>query len=81
MSKKCPYCNSELELGYIQCRDGITWSKKKRLVAALPSFNSSSVVLAKGGGMLSGSVVEAYCCKKCKKVIIDYNNLNQIALE
>lgn len=74
MSKKCPYCNTEMELGYIQCRDGVTWSKKKSPIAALSSLSSSSVVLASGGGPFSGASAEAYNCAKCKIIIINYNS-------
>lgn len=27
---KCPYCQQEMEPGYIQCRDGVYWSEKER---------------------------------------------------
>lgn len=26
---KCPYCNDEMNQGYIQCRDGLYWTPKK----------------------------------------------------
>lgn len=66
---KCPYCDMEMELGYIQCRDGVYWNDKKRIVAAIPPM---------GGIKLSsnetpfGATASAYCCPKCKKIIIDY---------
>lgn len=41
MSMKCPYCNSEMILGYIQCRDGVSWSEKMRLIAAIPPLSNS----------------------------------------
>ncbi len=72
MDKKCPYCNNEMELGYIQCRDGVSWTKEKTPVAALSFLSSSAVILASGGGPLSGAVIEAYRCPSCKKIIIDY---------
>ncbi len=73
MSKKCPYCSNELDLGYIQCRDNIAWIKKKQPIAALSSFSNSSIILASGGGVFSGVAVKAYCCPQCKKIIIDYS--------
>ena len=72
MSMKCPYCNSEMILGYIQCRDGVSWSEKMRLIAAIPPLSSSSIILSSGEGAFSGSAVEAYRCAECKKIIIDY---------
>lgn len=38
MSKICPYCGGELLTGYIQSRDGVCWSEKKKLVSALPGL-------------------------------------------
>ena len=32
---KCPYCGEEMQLGCIQCRDGVYWSEKERVIAAL----------------------------------------------
>ncbi len=69
---KCPYCNNEMDLGYIQCRDGVTWTPKKQLVAALSFLGKGSVPLANGADDNS-RVVYAYKCGECKKVIIDYS--------
>ena len=48
---KCPYCEKEMELGYIQCRDGIHWSAKKMFVAALSAFGKDSFPLVNGAGI------------------------------
>ena len=69
---KCPYCSEEMELGYIQCRDGVTWTPKKQLVAALSSLGRGSVSLTNGAASNSQTVY-AYKCGKCKKVMIDYS--------
>ena len=67
----CPYCGKEMDLGYIQCRDGVTWTSKKRLVAALSSLGSDSLPL-KNGAQDNSRAVYAHKCKDCKKIIIDY---------
>ena len=67
----CPYCNNEMELGYIQCRDGVTWTPKKQLVAALSILGKGSVSLENGAAENSRTVY-AYHCNECKKVVIDY---------
>ena len=69
---KCPYCNKEMELGYIQCRDGVTWTPKKQLVAALSAWGKDSVSL-ENGAAYNPRTVYAYKCGACKKVIIDYS--------
>lgn len=69
---KCPFCNAEMKLGYIQCRDGVTWTPKKQLIAALSVLGKDSVSLANGAADTS-SAVYAYKCAACKKVIIDYS--------
>lgn len=65
-----------MELGYIQCRDGVSWSKKKRALAAMPLPNNSRVILATSSGPFAGASVEAYICVECQKVIIDYSDEN-----
>ena len=73
---KCPYCNKEMELGYIQCRDGVTWTPKKQLVAALSFLGKGSISLENGAADNSRTVY-AYKCGTCKKVVIDYSADNQ----
>lgn len=67
---KCPYCQKEMELGYIQCRDGVNWTPKKQLVAALSCFGKDSLSLENGEG--HNRAVIAYRCGDCEKIIIDY---------
>lgn len=70
---KCPYCGKEMEQGFIQCRDGVSWQKKERLIAALPGLAKDSVILARDhGSLLSGAAAIAYHCQTCKKIVIDY---------
>ena len=68
---KCPYCEREMEQGYIQCRDGVTWTAKRQPIAALSSFGKDSVSLANGAAKHSRTVF-AHRCRNCKKVIIEY---------
>lgn len=69
----CPYCGKEMEKGFIQCRDGVSWQKKERLIAALPGLSKGSVILARShGSLFSGAAAIAYHCSGCKKIVIDY---------
>ena len=68
---KCPYCGKEMELGYIQCRDGVYWTSKKVFFAAFSQFGKDSLSLENGAGV-SRTVVYAHRCADCKKVIIEY---------
>lgn len=69
---KCPYCEKEMTLGYIQCRDGLNWTLNKQPIAALSSLAAYKQSLANGAASGS-SAVYAYNCTECKKVIIDYS--------
>ena len=69
---KCPYCEKDMELGYIQCRDGVTWTPKKQPIAALSVLGKGSISLANGAADHS-KIVFAYHCRACKKVMIDYS--------
>lgn len=60
---KCPYCNKEMEKGYIQSRDGLAWNSKKRILAGFSAWFAEQP--------LEYELI-AYRCKDCKKIIIDY---------
>lgn len=60
-----------MELGYIQCRDGVTWTPKKQAFTALSVLGKDSVSLANGAEKHS-RMVYTYKCGICKKVIIEY---------
>lgn len=62
-----------MELGHLQCRDGVTWTPKKQLVAALSAFGTGAISLENGASHNSNAVY-AFHCSTCKKVIIDYSD-------
>ena len=66
---KCPYCNEEMVKGYIQCRDGVDWTEKKQVIAALSALGKGRTSLANGAAE-DNSAVYAYKCEKCKKVLM-----------
>ena len=66
----CPYCQKEMLLGYIQCRDGVTWTPRRQPIAALSLLGKDSVRLSNGAANHSRAVY-AYRCDACQKVIID----------
>ncbi len=71
---KCPYCDSEMEQGYIQSPYEINWKKgNKRAFFGNAGFHEGSVVLSELS-LLGGSAVTAFLCRDCKKVIIDYSD-------
>ena len=66
----CPYCHKEMDLGYIQCRDGLTWTPRRQPVAALSCLGKGSVPLSNGAAD-NNRAVYAYRCADCQKVMID----------
>ena len=66
----CPYCQKEMDLGYIQCRDGLHWTPRRQPVAALSFLGRGSVPLLNGAADNSRAVY-AYRCAACQKVVID----------
>lgn len=65
----CPYCNEEMEKGYIQSpRQKIFWSEEKKKIFIIPS--GLDITLSKG--IISTPAVESYICQKCKKIIIEF---------
>ena len=65
---KCPYCEKEMEQGFIQSPHEISWKKgDKRPLFGRAQFHEGSV---------KGSAVTAFLCRDCQKVIIDYSDEN-----
>lgn len=64
---KCPFCDNEMENGYIQSARDIFWGRKKHKLF----FMNDEISIASGW---NGSTKEAYACKVCQKIIIDYSD-------
>ncbi len=71
---KCPYCNKEMESGYVQCRHGLHWTPKKQKVAALSGMGKGAIAIGNDNGYMANSSAIAFHCKDCKMVIIQYGN-------
>ncbi len=68
--QKCPYCNGEMQLGYVQGADTLSWVRKVQPIAAFAAFGGFNIATERG--CFFGAIVEAYNCKGCKKIIIQY---------
>ena len=68
----CPYCNEEMEKGYVQCRDGLHWTPKKQKIAALSDMGKGAVLIGNEEGLVANTSAVAYHCEKCKVVMICY---------
>ena len=68
---KCPYCDTEMEQGYLQSRDPIFWSTRKRHVAKIPSGPTDVGV---ADGELTGFYAEAFYCRACNRLIVEPKN-------
>ena len=66
---KCPYCETEMLYGYLNCGN-VIWSQRKHKVSTLPD-GDEKYALSLGVPWLSPHHVESYCCPNCKKIIID----------
>ncbi len=67
----CPYCGKEMEAGFIQCRNGVTWTPKLQFLASL-SFLGKGAIRLENGVKDSLTAVHAHNCPECRKVIIEY---------
>ena len=68
---KCPYCNEEMEKGYIKSSHSIIWGKDESWgfdAGDLRLSDKSVKEFAKG--FFKGFFVESYRCGKCNKIIV-----------
>ena len=66
---KCPYCGKDLEKGNIFYRLQVKWQDESSILFP-KTVNLSEM------GLLGGKAV-SWLCEDCKKVIIDYSDIQQ----
>ena len=64
---KCPVCGNEMEKGYIQTGERMSWVRQKHKVSLFPK-----------DGEVSGLAFEAFICKSCKKIVLDYSGTDYL---
>ena len=63
----CPYCDTEMEQGFLQSRSPVFWSDRKRVV----KFPSGARDVGVADGELTGFYVEAFYCRACNRLITE----------
>ena len=69
LKMKCPFCNTEMIRGYLNCGNAI-WSERKHKISTLPD-GKEKYALKLDVPLLSPNQVESDCCPNCKRIIID----------
>ncbi|WP_317856258.1 PF20097 family protein [Chakrabartyella piscis] len=67
---KCPYCNQEMEKGYVQSSHGVFWSKKKHKAMFQPNTGKDEFFIAHP--TMCGAYKEADYCPNCEKIILSF---------
>ncbi len=65
---QCPYCDGEMQRGYIKCERPFVWSPNKK-IHLINIKRKEDIQLSQG--FWDGCYVEAYVCPACKKMILD----------
>ena len=68
----CPVCGKEMEKGLLQGGQILTWVKEKHKLSMLPK--KGEVML--GRSPYLAMAIDAYICRRCMKVVVDYKNSN-----
>ena len=66
---KCPFCNTEMLSGYLNCGMAL-WSERKHALSLLPD-GKEKYALHLEQPLLSPHHVPGSLCPKCKKMILD----------
>ena len=74
----CPYCNSEMQKGYLQSSRGMMWGPRKKHWSFIPSKEDEFNVFY--GGWF-GCFADGYFCPTCKKILIDANASDMVEEE
>ncbi|HAZ36522.1 MAG TPA: hypothetical protein DCY71_01550 [Clostridiaceae bacterium] len=75
---RCPYCNQEMDKGFIHNpKHVVSWYPEGSKVSFWsyydPDYDTEAIRLTSSGSVWEVSVATAHICKRCKKVIIDYD--------
>lgn len=65
---KCPYCNEEMEKGYLQTARDLYWTQNPKKVFMFANLKDDFLI---GETKFQGRLAEANHCPKCKKIILD----------
>lgn len=69
---KCPYCQQDMDIGFITSdARAIAWRKEKYESAIVKNENGVQLSRNVLGG--ASTINNSYCCRSCKKIIIDYS--------
>ena len=66
---KCPFCDTEMLQGYLNC-GSVIWSTRKHKLSLLPNDKEKYAFRLKSP-MVSPHRVSSSYCPKCKRMIID----------
>ena len=64
----CPYCNVNMEKGYLLSAHPAFWSERKKKLFFHPD-DEGDIAVTKG--IWNGSFADAWVCRKCGKMIVD----------
>lgn len=69
---KCPYCNNEMEKGYVQSSKEVYYTTKptKFVLLTFPKPVNKDISLSEG--IFAPVTIEAWNCTFCKRILIDY---------
>ena len=63
----CPYCNKEMESGFLKSSRPIQWGGNNSLGLLIGDLKLTKVSLE---GMLNGYAIKSHYCNHCGKIII-----------
>lgn len=84
MDEKCPFCKNMLELGNLMpIKAGkVYWIPNNENIGIFPNPLREYNLVQHGAVIFSSGIeiieMKAYICKKCQKIIIDYNGSNKV---
>ena len=70
---KCPYCNKDMQQGVIESNHILRWKKTGNLINRFKAHDHA--VRLSRGSFVKGESAEAWLCRDCCKVVIDYSIL------
>ncbi|NLT58349.1 MAG: hypothetical protein GXX99_05230 [Clostridiales bacterium] len=69
----CPFCGAAMEKGCIKGQHEMAWlPDDKRDALFTDAHLQEGAVLLASSSIFKGSVVDAWCCRVCEKLVVEY---------
>jgi len=70
---KCPYCDNEMETGYLQAGQYLIWTPEPHKLSFNLRKDGKDIELIRKPLSVQPPYIKASCCRKCEYIYVPYS--------